>query len=179
MASDGLSDGLRWPQMASLMASDGLSEGLSDDLSVGLSVGLSEPLCRGVSASQEIGRRGGYKLTIRTVFQKPTVRQLARHVDDQMALKTALQRLDQPDAYAKHGLAIQGRAGEEAPLFQVVHAHERAHEPFPLIGITRAYYVGLHISEFSEKGLNPQIYFEWQWKGRIDISRLQVTSDDL
>ena len=179
MASDGLSDGLRWPQMASLMASDGLSEGLSDDLSVGLSVGLSEPLCRGVSDSQEIGRRGGYKLTIRTVFQKPTVRQLARHVDDQVALKTALQRLDQPDAYAKHGLAIQGRAGEEAPLFQVVHAHERAHEPFPLIGITRAYYVGLHISEFSEKGLNPQIYFEWQWKGRIDISRLQVTSDGL
>jgi len=178
MDSDGLSDGLRWP----LMASDGLSDGLSEGLSEGLSDGLfdrpSEPLC-GLSDSQEIGRRGGYKLTIRTVFQKPTVRQLARHVDDQVALKTALQRLDQPDAYAKHGLAIQGRAGEEAPLFQVVHAHERAHEPFPLIGITRAYYVGLHISEFSEKGLNPQIYFEWQWKGRIDISRLQVTSDDL
>ena len=107
------------------------------------------------------------------------MRQLARHVDDQRALKTALQRLDQPDAYAKHGLAIHGRAGEEAPLFHVVHAHERAHEPFPLIGITRAYYVGLHISEFSEKGLNPQIYFEWHWKGRIAISRLQVTSDDL
>ena len=160
--------------MASLMASDGLSDRLSDR--------PSDPLCRGLSDShshsQEIGRRG-YKLTIRTVFQKPTVRQLARHVDDQMALKMALQPLDQPDAYAMHGLAIQGRAGEEAPLFHVVHSHERAHEPFPLIGITRAYYVGLHISEFSEKGLNPQIYFEWQWKGRIDISRLQVTSDVL
>ena len=91
----------------------------------------------------------------------------------------ALKRLEQPGAYAKHGLAIKGRAGEEAPLFNVVHAHERAHEPFPLIGITRAYYVGLHISEFSQKGLNPQIYFEWQWKGRIDITRLQVTTDDL
>eukprot|EP00964_Phaeocystis_antarctica_P127592 scaffold91261_cov63-Phaeocystis_antarctica.AAC.3 len=45
--------------------------------------------------------------------------------------------------------------------------------PFPLIGITRAYYVGLYLSPFSE-GLNPQIYFEWEWRGRCDATRLQA-----
>jgi hypothetical protein len=41
-----------------------------------------------------------------------------------------------------------------------------------LIGITRAYWVGLFGSPVSHP-LNPQIFFEWKFKGRCDSQRLE------
>jgi len=101
-------------------------------------------------------QRSGLPLTIRQIFGKPTIRQLAAEL---------------PDMNAMHGLAR--KAADEELLFEVRHDHDNLYTPFPLIGITRAYYVGLYLSEFT-KGMKPQIYFEWEWKGRCDVQRLQT-----
>ena len=101
--------------------------------------------------------RQGLPLSVRQVFEQPTIRQLAALVPDAVALQAGMKR--------PHGLE---------PLFRVRRGGGGSiGAPFPLIGITRAYYVGLYLSPFSE-GLNPQIYFEWEWKGRCDATRLQA-----
>ena len=96
--------------------------------------------------------RRGLKLTIKMIFEHPTLAELA---------------LELPDAVALHGGMCA--AADAPPLFEVHHAPDDGGAPFPLIGITRAYFVGLHID-----GINPQIYFEWEWKGRCDAGRLQA-----
>jgi aryl carrier-like protein len=95
----------------------------------------------------------GLKLSIKHIFDKPTLGQLC---------------LDLPDAFATTGGL--GVSNEAAPIFDVVHAHDDAYAPFPLIGMTRSYFVGLHVD-----GVVPSIYFEWDWKeGRCEAKRLQA-----
>ena len=106
------------------------------------------------------GHRHGLPLTVRQIFEQPTVRALAALLPDAVALQAGM----------KPGAALHGAE----TLFKVRRSGEAGvGTPFPLIGITRAYYVGLYLSPFSE-GLNPQIYFEWEWKERCDVPRLQA-----
>ena len=57
-------------------------------------------------------------------------------------------------------------------LLSLCPPHE-PHRPFPLIGITRAYFVGLYGDGLYSRPIRPQIYFEWTWKGLCDVPRLQ------
>eukprot|EP00966_Prymnesium_polylepis_P261169 6032707-Prymnesium_polylepis.1 len=104
-------------------------------------------------------QRIGLAIKIHQIFGKPTIRQLA---------------MELPDMNAMHGLAR--KAATDEVLFDVVQAPDDPFAPFPLIGITRAYFVGLYMSDFT-KGINPQMYFEWEWKGRIEVPRLQAALD--
>lgn len=47
-------------------------------------------------------------------------------------------------------------------VFPVEHRDQYECEPYPLIGINQAHFVGLHTSSYSSNGLTPQIYFEWE-----------------
>jgi yersiniabactin nonribosomal peptide synthetase len=93
----------------------------------------------------------GLRVTVRQFFEERSIEKIAAVIDADNT---------------KHS------SNSDIIKFDVTCDPSNEHEEFPLIGITRAYYVGLFGSPVSQP-LNPQIFFEWKFKGRCDVPRLQ------
>ena len=52
---------------------------------------------------------------------------------------------------------------DDNPTFTITHAPAQAHEPYPMVGVNAAHFVGLHTSSFGGGSVSPQIYFEWEF----------------
>eukprot|EP00854_Cymbomonas_tetramitiformis_P007468 gene7468-8893_t len=107
----------------------------------------------------------GMRLTVRQIFANPSIRALAAAV-----------AAEPPEEKAANGNARTGSGGRPGlgGPFELREDSANPTEPFPLIGIARAYFIGLHHSPFAPQGINPQMYFEWEWKGRCDVTRLEA-----
>eukprot|EP00929_Paragymnodinium_shiwhaense_P088661 TRINITY_DN48979_c0_g1_i2.p1 TRINITY_DN48979_c0_g1~~TRINITY_DN48979_c0_g1_i2.p1 ORF type:complete len:3687 (-),score=844.41 TRINITY_DN48979_c0_g1_i2:271-11331(-) len=106
--------------------------------------------------------RCGLQLSVRDVFAHPTLRELA----------TVARAISSEKAQ---------EIGNEKPVFAVSEPSDESTQPFPLTGITKAYWTGLWHNPYSPSGCRPQIAFEFDWEGqeRIDVSRLGRAFDAL
>ena len=116
-------------------------------------------------------RRIGYGLSVPQLFANPTIRGIAgvaRNLkySGPEVLGTSSDRLSTSFTKLEHD-----------PLID--HS-----QPFPLIGINKAHFVGLHTSSYSSSGVAPQIYFEWlvghdpNHPGQVDIRWLEQCIDE-
>jgi len=105
-----------------------------------------------------IAMRRGLQLTIRDIFQHPTLSGLAAHI--------AATRDVSDDALSS------------SKLFAVKDPSDERSESFFLTGITKAYWTGLWHNPYSPKGCFPQIAFEFDWEGElVDAKRLSECFD--
>jgi len=121
----------------------------------------------------------GLRVTVKDVFDHPTVRGLAE-VAEQLAGSSGLEE-KAPTLFAvplTNAVAADADASDASDAFDASDAQPHFHEPFPLLGITKAYWTGLYNNPYSPEGCRPQIAFEFAWdEGLIDVSRLQWAFD--
>jgi hypothetical protein len=92
-------------------------------------------------------------MRITDVFLFPVLKDIAK----QLALK---HKLLGPIVIGTHGKGILSGAPFQVEDY-IIEATDAKHE-YPLIGINRAHFVGLHTSGYSNVSIVPQIYFEWK-----------------
>eukprot|EP01035_Chromulina_nebulosa_P019301 gene19301-25162_t len=102
----------------------------------------------------------GINISVRQIFSYPTLRELSDFIK----------------SLPKYGPVVLGTSSEEIsskPIFSIETEDTNPYEPYPLIGINQAHYVGLHTSSFSQNGLTPQIYFEWEIKEALNVKKFE------
>ena len=90
----------------------------------------------------------GIHVTVRQIFDQPTIRKLGSVLE----LPTLAKPLQQA-------------------LFKIKHDPFNPNRPFPMIGVQRAFWVGQMLSS-DQFGINPHLYMEYEMEG-LDINRLE------
>ena len=95
-------------------------------------------------------RKKGLSITVPEVFNYPTLSTLCTYLSKR---------------FKAHGPTVLGTSSDklsDKPIFSITTSPKSEEcEPYPLIGINKAHFVGLHTTSYSSEGIAPQIYFEW------------------
>jgi yersiniabactin nonribosomal peptide synthetase len=96
-------------------------------------------------------KANGLKISISLVFAHPTIGEMT-------------ELCQELESFGPEVLGTSSEAVDAYTIFAIEDPSTPLHE-YPLIGINKAHFVGLHTSSYSTSEMSPQIYFQWKFDG--------------